>query len=435
MKRIPIIAIVFMFLLSISGCTHKRLLNQGAELEQQGLYTDAFNAYHSALQSKNNMAEAKLGLQRTGRHRIENLLRKFSNAFDISNFQEAVYHYKEAKALQEKAAEFSVELSIPPYYDEYYEECKVAYLQKRYKKAVSLLENKNFALAEHVLQEITAIDPEYKNVGDLLETAVYEPKYIQAQQLMKEEKYRSAYNAFGEIIHSTGGYKNCNDLRQNAKEAATIDIGIADFSGPAGTGKSAIQLQKEIADAISKTDNPFIRLVEYDSKTQVPDAIIKGNILDIRYYPGQLEKEDVPGWFRKSARREEEISSWDYKKIKYQTYRQTRKLSVSFSFKMIDTKNNEVMLSEQYDTNSRDDIHYASYSGDNSRLVPGYWKYRLIPNREDVIKDYPEDTEQLKALLNARKVVKSREELFTSICTSIGQQACQAVESYNPEAR
>src|SRR6056297_1690668 len=165
MKRIPIIAIVFMFLLSISGCTHKRLLNQGAELEQQGLYIDAFNAYYSALRTKNNMAEAKLGLQRTGRHRMENLLKKFSDAFDVANYQEAVYHYQEAKSLQEKAARYRVELSIPPYYDEYYQECKVAYLQDRYKKAVSLLEKDNFALAEQVLQEITAIDPEYKDVG------------------------------------------------------------------------------------------------------------------------------------------------------------------------------------------------------------------------------------------------------------------------------
>ncbi|HKK67852.1 MAG TPA: hypothetical protein VJ946_06555, partial [Bacteroidales bacterium] len=428
------IAIVFMFLLSISGCTHKRLLNQGAELEQQGLYIDAFNAYYSALRTKNNMAEAKLGLQRTGRHRMENLLKKFSDAFDVANYQEAVYHYQEAKSLQDKAARYRVELSIPPYYDEYYQECKVAYLQDRYKKAVSLLEKDNFALAEQVLQEITAIDPEYKDVGDMLETAVYEPKYRRAKQLMNDEKYRSAYASLGGIIQNTGGYKNCNDLRQKAKEEATIDIGIAPFTSRDKDLKSVSRLQEKIADAISKTDNPFIRLVEYDDKTQVPDAIIKGDILDMQYYPGRLNKDDVPGWFRKSALRKEDISSWDYKKIKYQEYRQNSKLSISFSMKLVNTKNNELMISEQYDLSKRDNIHYASYSGDNNRLVPGYWKYRLIPNREDVIKDYPDDTEKLKALLHARETIKSRQELFNTLCETISEKTCRAVESYNPES-
>ncbi|MFW5767255.1 MAG: hypothetical protein ACOCXO_02695 [Bacteroidota bacterium] len=435
MNRLSIIATIFVFFFSLSGCTHKRMLNKGAELEQQGLYRDAFDNYYQTLKTKDNLIEAKLGLQRTGRHCIDNILGDFSAAFEVSHYREAVYHYQEAIALQEKAKEFGMDVKIPAYYHEYYQECKIAYLDQRYREAIKLLDKNQYEMAEQALREISAIDSEYRDVDSRLETAIYEPKYLMAEQLMDEGKYRTAYGMLSRIIDETGGYKDSRELREQAREEAIIHIGIDDFKSSEKNGKLAAQVQEEIAHAISKSDNPFIKLIEYDDNGRVPDAIVKAEVISTRYYPGSLSKDNKPGWFRKSARKDDVIRSGDYKKIKYDEYSQNRKLYISLSLKMVNTKNNELMVSEQYDLSASDYIHYAKYSGDDSRLVPGYWKYLLLPNREDIIKDYPDDVRKLRSLLDARKTIKSSQQLANELSNELALKTLSAIENYNPEAK
>ncbi len=418
--------IIIALILAATGCTHQRPLKQGREFEQQGLYNDAYDAYYQALQTKNKPVEAKLGLQRTGRHRIESLLKDFSKAYEVSNYQEAVYHYGKATDIKDKAARFGVDLEIPPYYKEYYQESKEAYLKKQYQRSIKLLSDENFKQAAKILQEIIEIDDGYKDAKSHLRTAVFEPQYRRACKFVENKKYRSAYHLFGQIIDKTGHYKDCMELHEEAKEEATIYIGMGDITGNYHYKKEMSQLNEAIADAISKSENSFIKLVEYDDKGRVPDAILKGKLISLMYKPGIKYSDDVPGYFRKNEN--------NYKKIKYDVYKQNRKISINASLKLVNTKNNELMISENYDISASDYIHYADYDGDDSRLVPGYWKYLLLPNREDVIKTNPEDVANLQSLLKARRKIKSKDELFNELSENIAEQMVKTIENYNPEA-
>ena len=78
-------------------------------------------------------------------------------------------------------------------------------------------------------------------------------------------------------------------------------------------------------------------------------------------------------------------------------------------------------------------MHYATFSGEKNKLVPGYWKSLDRKSPEDVIKDNSRDVGNLRDLLNNKQEMKSTSELLNEAYNQAVQQIYKKVTSYNPE--
>ena len=83
--------------------------------------------------------------------------------------------------------------------------------------------------------------------------------------------------------------------------------------------------------------------------------------------------------------------------------------------------------------NNSDRIHYATFSGDKNKLIPGYWKHKDRDSKEDVKKDNKSDRNKLKNLLKADKSIKSATTLLNELVGKSINTIKTKVDKYNPE--
>ncbi|MGC9330739.1 MAG: hypothetical protein ACP5DZ_02545 [Bacteroidales bacterium] len=447
--KISINLLIFVLLsVIVLSCAHKRLTKKASDYEQQGMYAEASELYYQSVLKKNDYIDARTGLKRTGQRVVDDKFSKFTEAYHQGNNKEAVYYYLEARDFEAKVNSVGIELSIPPYYEEYYNEVKSNYLDDKYFEGEKCLNNEDFSKAESVYREIVEIDENYKDSREKLNIAIYEPKYRQAVDYMGNGKYRSAYYLFDEIIRNYCDYKESSDLRREALNKATIKIGVEDFSNSSTNQTIDEQLKTRIIQAINQTDNPFIKVVEYTSnKSRIsgstqsmsikPDAVLKGNILSYNYDMGRLQKDNKRGYLKIVTTYKDSEGNTKtktrYEKVTYEEYRMSRGVHINFDISLVNTKTNEIVFSKNFNLKNIDNIHYAQYDGKGKDLVPGYWKYKNIDSNEDVIKDNHRDISALQSLLSARTKIKTHDALANELIDDITGRIVEQVNNYNPE--
>ncbi|MFO7789918.1 MAG: tetratricopeptide repeat protein [Bacteroidota bacterium] len=448
--KIVINFIVLSLLVIVAGsCAHKRLAKKASEFEEQGMYEESSELYYQSVLKKNSYIDARTGLKRTGQRVIDDTFSKFTEAYNQGNNKEAVYYYLEAREFEDKISKVGIEFSVPPYYEEYYDEVKSNYLDDKYFEGKKHLNNEDFDKAEDVFREIVEIDENYKDASDKLNVTVYEPKYRQAVDYMGKGKYRSAYYLFDEILKGLGDYKEASDLKAEALDKATIRIGVEDFKNSSNRKDIDEQLKSKLVQMLNQSNNPFIKVVEYAgpqkyrstrdrrNKSLQPDAIVKGNVLSCNYNMGRLKKESKPGYLKIVTKYKDSEGNTKtktrYEKVTYHEYHMQRGVSINFNFKLVDTKNNEILISNNYNMSNKDNIHYAKYDGKEKDLVPGYWKHKNSKSDEDVIKDNRRHVRALQSLLSARKKIKTHEALSNELLNEVTSKVVRQVNNYNPE--
>jgi hypothetical protein len=442
--------ILFMIITAVAGsCAYKRLAKKASDFEEKGMYSEASELYYQSVLKKSSFIDARLGLKRTGQRVVDDKFSDFTKAYNQGNNKQAVYYYLEAREYEKKLNSVGVELTVPPYYEEYYNEVKSTYLDDKYFEGKKNLNNENFTKAEEIFREIVNIDSKYKDASEKLKIAVYEPKYRNAVSMMGQEKYRSAYYTFDEILKNYGDYKNASELKNEALDKATIRIGIDDFKNSSNRSNIDDQLKTRMIQALNQSDNPFIKVVQYKSSPKThsfqdarkkrlqPDAILTGHILSFDYDMGRLKKQNKRGYLRVVTEYEDEEGNkrtkTQYKKVTYDEYSMSRGVSINFNFQLVDTKTNEIFLTKNFNLSNNDQLHYAKYEGKKQNLVPGYWKYQNSKSDEDVINDSRRAVRSLQSLLSARQKIKTYETLTNELIGNITNRTVEQINSYNPE--
>ena len=103
------------------------------------MHKEASGLYLSALKRKPTNVDAKIGLKATGQQVLNDFGSKFYQAHQGGDHKAAVYNYLDAKAFVDKTSRY-VELSMPPYYADYYETSKEKYLSGVYEDANRMLD-------------------------------------------------------------------------------------------------------------------------------------------------------------------------------------------------------------------------------------------------------------------------------------------------------
>ncbi|MDA3953520.1 MAG: hypothetical protein PF485_07725 [Bacteroidales bacterium] len=446
------------FLLSIillvAGCASKRYTKKASKFEEAGLYEDAAEYYYQAVKKKDSNVDAKLGLRKNGQLTLDRKLSDFTFAYKQSDYKKAVYNYLEAEKYNNKIKTVNVDLDFPEYHKEYYEEAKSDYLNKKYSDGLDKLNREDFTAALIVFEEIKGIDFNYKDVKELYVTAKYEPMYRNANQYLETELFRKAYYTFETIIIGAGSYKQSVALKDESQEKGTITILVTDFSySNRRFGETANAITSNLKAELSRLDNTFIKIIDAASlnsnmyengqiNIQAANlagikAVLTGSVTKVSTTTGGLTKKQKKGYLKEVTKTKDKegkiIKKVKYYKTRYWEYKQVNRASLALNFKLVSTNDNVVMVSDMINTSDSDKIHYATFSGDKKKLIPGNWKYKDRNSKEDIKKDNKSDINRLNRLLKADKSIKSAESLLNEIMNQSVNKIAKKIDKYNPE--
>ncbi|MCK5168841.1 MAG: hypothetical protein KAQ75_03090, partial [Bacteroidales bacterium] len=217
--------------------------------------------------------------------------------------------------------------------------------------------------------------------------------------------------------------------------------------------ETARTITSDIKGKLSKLNNPFLRIIDPSTldvnifenrqiNMQAANlagikAILSGKITRISMTNGKLIKANKKGYLKEVTKTKneagEEIKKVKYIKTNYTEYKQENNASFELSFKMISTEDNSIMVSDIISKRKSDKIHYAVFSGEKSKLIPGYWKYKDRKSEKDNIKDNKSDVKKLQKLLKADKNIKSAQTLFNKLVANSTSEITEKINKYNPE--
>lgn len=91
------------------------------------------------------------------------------------------------------------------------------------------------------------------------------------------------------------------------------------------------------------------------------------------------------------------------------------------------------MVSDVVKESLEDETTYATFDGDDSKLIPGYWEQINKDSPKDVISDKSSDISDLKNLLKAKRDVMSVTQLADKAVLEMARKTAQKINQYNPE--
>ncbi len=458
--------IISMFLLLGAGCSgSKSYSKKGRKLQEAGLNDEAASFYLKALQRNQKNVDARIGLKQTGQIQIEKTLTSFYKAYSVTNYKEAVYKYQEALTLQKRYGYF-VGLEIPPYYEEYYTEMLVVYLDDRYEVANDLLYDENFNDASLIYKEILELDSEYKDVKELSIQSIIEPLYRKGVASFSAEKYRKCYSIMSSVLLQKPMYKSAIDYKERALEEGQIVIAILEFQ-TAVTRKAdlASTIQSDVVSGLISVKDPFLRVIDRSNMNELieeqkinvnsttsgnsaiktgellgANMLIKGKVLGYSTRGGEIKgirKQGFESYQVKKVNTETKKTYYEtrYKRVYYTEYEGVRSVFMEVQYQMISAETGEVVNSNVLREEKSDYVNYVVYSGNYNKLYAGKYSGKGSGYKKgDVIyKSYSQQNKLKKKVKSSKRTLKSEQELAAKAVNQISSNIVRAISSYNPD--
>jgi tetratricopeptide (TPR) repeat protein len=422
----------------------------------------AADMYYESVKRNPKRVEAQIGLKKNGQMALTKMLGEFNKAYFDDDVKTAVYKYIEAKEFEAKIESLGTDLNFPEHYQEKYEDAKTQYLELRYNDASLLLDDEKFKQAEAIFNEIQKIQPDYYDVDELKKVAHCEPLYRKANNYMLDGKYRSAYYEYNTIIRKYQEYKDVAFKKEDALKEATITIAVLPFKRN-GRKNHGIErtIQNKVTGKLANLQNPFIKILEWENKNLITKTqlaalenndtgenfietgkllgaktFLVGKVENTYIHHGKLKAEEKKGYIKEIKKINKNgtvVEKADYHKVKYKEYHQENKVSITLSFRLISTETGEILLSKNYTTTEKDNVHYASFSGDKKKLIPGHWEKEKGKSPKDVINDNHSDIRHLQRLLKASTSLKSTETLIQEAINELVNKTVTNIDKYDPE--
>ncbi len=420
----------------------KALAKKGAELETAGLYTDAAVFYYNSLLRDRNNVDARIGLSKTGQLVLNDKLDEFSRTYKSSDYKKAVYDYQDAMKYSEKIERVGIKLEAPGYFADDYEDSKRKYLRSIYEEGNALMAEKRFNEANKLFKEITRLDPNYKDVTDLKNVSQNEPIYLEALAYFDNGKYRKAYYEFEKIFQSDPQYKDVAILRQESLDKGKYPVAITPFENASSSKGLEKQLQARVVTELTSVNNPFIKVIERQNTEMILEeqrlnlsavvdeqtaaqvgnllgakAIVTGTVLSYNAVPGKLRSQNKNAYEAYRVKRynkelDKTFYETRYKPVEYTEYYNHNEVSISFQYKAISLETGEVLFSRVVDKNAQDNIFYATYDGEATKLYPASSQGVSTSRR---------DQQQLQSLIRASRNLKSVNELAKEAYTDVSK--------------
>ena len=440
------IALVSMACVLISCTGTKSLLTGGLTYEEAGMYVEALENYSAAYRKKPSNAEAHVAAQRIAQ-RIYNSgvaeLNRLKAHGDLSGMNQ---EWRELTSLYD--AYGYVGFPNPSGLEYLFADARNEEADRLYEKAEKLMLEGNYEGANDIISELYRLDRNHEKAEYLEILGQIYPRYEKGKKAMNLELYRDAFMFFDEVVKIDAEFKDAMALRNECKELATFSVAYV----PIHKHKMSAELELAIGTAIKKEllqlDDPFMRLLDRDNISSLLEeqqksmtalfnqekAVEAGKLEGATYVlTGELLAYD----HSLSPRRRFEKKGYLgrtilHTKVRFEEFEQSRSISCSFRFQLLDSETGQVFLSEVVPFTQVDKVTYASFDGDKASLHEGDWKYRLIGSRIDRVYGSKEEKLLLDEKLNGRQKPKSQLELEIEFVNQVGKLLSDQIEGFEP---
>ena len=457
MKLKNILYLLAILLVSCTGT--KKMTKKALAFEEQGMYNEAANYFFDALKRKSSNTDAAMGLKRTGQLVLDDVLANFFKAHTSKEYKSSVYTYLKAVNWKADAAVYKVNLEIPNYYVDYYNEDLGFYLTSIYDKALSFLDKEDFDKGLSFLDEILRLNPTYKDVAELKTYARLEPIYRKGTLALENKKFRKAYYLFAKTI----AYKDSEELKAYALKEAQYPIAMLPFENATSSVNTHKSFESQFLNLFINKKNPFIKIIDrvhietvlseqelglsglVDSQTAAragdlfgAKALLVGRLvsLDAKYNkPKAVKKKGWESFKQKkfnAATKEYDLIT-KYTKVKYNEFEGSVYVNLTIEYKLISTETGEILATNLISDKRKDSVKYIEYEGNTKNLFSGSWVSKQEASESDHRNTSYNDRKKIQNLLKANKNLRTKEDLQSVALKNVSTKAVAEINKYNPE--
>ena len=421
----------------------KAFVKRAVKLEAAGLTHEAANNYYIALQKNRTNVDAQIGMKSTGQLVLNDKLNDFSKDKNFGKKKDAVYAFHAARDYHKKIKSVGVELTMADFYEQDYEDVKSDYMAELYEEGTTLLEASNFKDAERIFDEISRLDPNFKDANALKDIAYLEPLYKEGVASINGGRYRAAHDNFSKVVERKADYKDAKKRLDECVQLGRFTMAVLPFQNATNSAGLDAKIGAYLLDALTGINDPFLKIVDRDNLNTILEeqklgltgvideetavnvgeligahAIFTGTVLSYDTRNGKLSNKSMPGYEqytvkKYNAEEEKYYNETKYRKTNYQEYFCTNEANVSFQYKVISLKTGEVILSKIIDKRLEDNVHYAKYDGDVSTLYP---------SNGNAVNHNRASRDDLRGLFNARQQPISTSELSNNLFQVVSDQ-------------
>jgi hypothetical protein len=440
MMKIKLYIFVFIAILGTQACQNsKHFTKLGQKQEAAGLNKEASESYYTALWKKRTNIDAQIGMKKTGQTVLNSMLSEFSQKSSFGNKKEAVYAFISARDYKAKITGVGVELQMPEFYVGDFEKAKKSYLTDLYEQGTKLLEENKFADAETNFNEISSLDPNFKDAGELKDIAYLEPIYQKGVVELEAKHYRAAYTNFVKVEERKLGYKESTDLKKKCLDKGKYTIALLPFTNGTNMQGSDTKATAYILNALTQINDPFLQVIDRENLNNIlaeqriqmsgifsesnaveigkisgAKALITGTVLNHSVQNGQLRKVTRNGYesyqVKKVNAEGKSFYDTEYKSVQFDEY---------YNYKMTSIETSSLIKNDIFNEKKKDEVIYAIYGGNTNNLYPANGNVVNTNNR---------DRNTLKDMLSARRNLREGNDLANDLYIEIAKKIADNVK-------
>jgi tetratricopeptide (TPR) repeat protein len=383
-----------------AGCSgSKAYTKRGLKMEEVGMMTQAAGFYYTAVQKKATNTEALAGLQRAGQWVLNDHLKQFDEARMANDRARAVAAFEAAEAYNTRVAKLGIRLLFMESARQAYEQVKDAHMDELYQAGLTALETEDFEDALAQFTEIVRLQADYEDAKHLADVAYCEPHFREASAAIERLHWRTALNELNAVTARDMGYKDAAGLKTEVLDRGRFAVALVEFENGSNRAGMDTKLRSFVQQSVAESNDPFLVLVDrenqelllqeqqlalsgvVDGNTSVEvgsmvgaKAILKGTVVSCDVRTSSLQKFDRQGFesykVEKVNEEGKKVYETRYKNVVYQEYKRTRAVDLTIQIQLISLETGKTEMSEMLKRSSRDEIEYARYSGNASKLFP-----------------------------------------------------------------
>lgn len=434
------------------------MFKQGQELESSGMYEQAARAYMDALRRDDENIEALIALKSTAQLVVDEKYGTFFRAVQSGDDKLAIQSYNEAEAFRSELSRYNINIARPVGHEEDFQNALERYCTVKYQEGRTALGVKEFSRAESIFAEINQLNPNFKDVDDLLRLSQARPLYNQAVEEFDQRHYREAYRLFSEIEARHGAFENSSNYMATALRNGQFGLGLMDFENHTSFGGVEALISSRVVQILQAKNDPFLKLIDRSMIHQLTEeqiramsgqsdpntaaeagklvgarVILVGDLVSMSVVEPQSRRIRKPGYIGRSVTKTnaegERYSVMEYTKVWYYDIEQSARVSAIFQYKLVDVETGEILATDAINAASEDVVSYSEYSGNTRYLYMGEWTSIDRANNGDRVLNDNRNKQNLNNRLNARKSLQSmedlKEEMFGDIAAKIAGEVYQ----------
>lgn len=415
------------------------------DFEENESYEKAADFYYRSYQVKANNAKTIQGLERTSPKLLEAKLKDFSKNYNAEQYELAIDLFEEARDYQLKLNRVGMDLSISKFYTDKYEDTKDILAEEYYKAYNESYRKEEYKKALDQLNKSIAYRPDYKDsqqrllkLKEILKVEKAESLYQSASEKYNQKDYRGAYLGFMEVSKNKANYKNTESLKSQALKKGMIRIGIFEFKNDTSAKGAGGALYSYVTTNIVNHGSPFVQLIERDNLDKLLkeqklgmsgivdqstassagkliglDYVMLGRMVSVTQSDGQIRARSVPCYEMYSVRNNNGEIEQRGRNTSFTLYEGTNRVVLEAKYQLVNVETGEIVLDELLSSSASDNVRYATYYGDYTRLSMtnsgGSVFGQIFPQRVD------------QSLFVANRNLKSLEEMQAPILRKLSE--------------